>query len=117
MFSPNAATQRLQEIHEEVRAKRADFQPGKIKDVKYFAKFLDKAEAEAEGLQTVINTHKHALQYADAASPYPYGGPADAPAGAGLLTMKSFGGLGRSQPKSKPPSPLHASQDEIEAAL
>jgi hypothetical protein len=70
---------------------------------------------EGQELRIQQKSHQSALKYRDAASPFPCG---DAPfgtgvPGAGLPTQKSFAGLGRSEPKWSPPSPLQASQDEL----
>lgn len=66
-----------------------------------------------DGIMTERATHKAALQWSGSADPNPYGGPPDGMTGAGLPTMKSVGGLGKSQPKWAPPSPLQASHTEL----
>ena len=69
--------------------------------------------AEMDELAIASKTHQAALGWAGSADPNPYGGPPAGYTGNGMPTMKSVGGLGRSQPKWTPPSPLHASHDEL----
>lgn len=70
--------------------------------------------AELDQLDIAYKNHQAAKAWAGSADPHPYGDP---PAAHGaptyLPTQKSFGGLGRSEPKWQPPSPLHASHTEL----
>ncbi len=54
--------QRLAELHEEVKAKNADFEAGRISDRNYYKKFVDRASAESEELQSELKAYNQANQ-------------------------------------------------------
>jgi HK97 family phage major capsid protein len=105
MATDSAARARLKELTNEVARKTLDNT--------LTNKRMDEIEAESEQLETQIKTYRKAVSMGDFASPYPSGDPADTPSGAGIPTRKSFAGLGRSEPKWQPPSPLQASHTEL----
>jgi hypothetical protein len=97
----HTANARVQEIYAELSGKSVT--PARVRQL----------NAEMDQIEIAVKTREKALSMGDYASPVPYGDPADAPPGAALPTQKSFGGLGRSEPKWQPPSPLHASHAEL----
>ena len=95
------AAQRAQEIYDELSTKNVT--PERVKQL----------SAEMDELAIASKTHKAALGWSGSADPNPYGGPPAGYTGNTMPTMKAVGGLGKSQPKWAPPSPLHASPDEL----
>ena len=97
-MNAHAARARLDQLHDEVRAKTAN---GTITHA-----YMDRVEAEAEELETQIRTHRKAVSMSSFSDSDQYRAP-------GMPTMKAVGGLGKSQPKWQPPSPLHADHTEL----
>jgi hypothetical protein len=58
-----AINRRLAELREEVEAKTADFEAGRISDKGYFRKFIDRASAESEELKAELKAHEQANRY------------------------------------------------------
>jgi capsid protein len=100
---------RLNEIEVELK-RMTGYKAAQLSDrqVKHMSQLVD----EGEALLVQRNTYRKAISMGDHASPNPYGGPAEAPSGAGIPTKKSFAGLGHSEPKWTPPSPLTASAEQ-----
>ena len=97
----NRFAQRAEAIYEELSTKNVT--PERVKQL----------SAEMDEIAIASKTHQAALGWSGSADPNPYGGPPAGYTGNAMPTMKAVGGLGKSQPKWQPPSPLHASTDEL----
>src|SRR5277367_2328480 len=67
MLNRVAAKKRLAELADEIKAKTADFEAGRISDKNYFKKFVNNSYAEASELQDQLKAYDQAGRFAGAA--------------------------------------------------
>jgi hypothetical protein len=67
MRNRQAIRQRMAELREEVEAKTADFESGRISDRSYYRKFIDKAHTETQELESELKAWDQVARYSGGA--------------------------------------------------
>ncbi len=114
MLNREAIKKRLRELGEEVQAKTADYQAGRIADSNYYRKFVNKSYDEANELQADLKTWDQIGKFSGAADP---GNQGQAMGAWGAGAPTSAGAQPGPGELLRPVSPYDMTPDQLEQLI